>query len=68
MKERVVCVERGDWKRAKNEVYNDGTIGFEKRLFFFVFFFFFMELASACKLNLLRSTAWLWEERVVEVT
>ena len=37
MKERVVCVERGDWKRAKNEVYNDGTIGFEKRLFVFFF-------------------------------
>ena len=37
MKERFVCIERGDWKRAKKEVYNDGTVGFEKRLFVFFF-------------------------------
>ena len=65
VKERVVCIERGDWKRAKHKVYSDGTVGFETT---FVCFFFSMKLASVCKLNWLRSTAWLWEQRVVEVT
>ena len=60
VKERVVCIEREDWKRAKMMF-----IMIEQSVETNVCFF--MKVASVCKLHL-RSIVWLWEKSLVGVT